>query len=86
MYLYSECRLEFSGNLTDPSDYTAVVDRNLNFGPTNTRQSVTINIVNDDVAESLENFFASLTLGTEGANVLLSPDRSEIRINDNDGK
>ena len=60
--------------------------RTLTFGPSDTRQTVTVNINNDDIVEELENLFASLTLGTPGANVEVDPDRAEISIVDNDGE
>jgi hypothetical protein len=66
-----------------PSDFTPVTP-NLTFGPTTTRLPVTIPIVNDDIVESVENFFATLTLVTVGANVLVDPAGAEITIFDRD--
>lgn len=63
------------------------LSRVLTFGPDTSRVlEVPITIINDNVVESLENFFASLTLRTPGANVVLDPDSAEIRIVDQDGK
>ena len=50
------------------------------------RISKTISIVNDNIAESIESFFGSLSLQPTGLNVSVSPDQAEIYITDNDGK
>ena len=75
----------FSFYVTAPSDYGAVVDEVLVFGPLVTVVPVTIDIVNDNIVESVESFFASLTLITSGADVDLVPVRTEIRITDANG-
>ena len=72
-------------SLTAPSDYTEVT-RTLNFAPATTRIEVTIPIVDDDIVESVENFFAMLALETVGANVIVDPARTQINIVDNDSK
>ena len=72
-------------SLTAPIDYTAVM-RTLNFASGTTRVTVDIPINNDDIVESVENFFATLTLETPGANVVVDPARAEIRINDSDSE
>ena len=51
-----------------------------------TRLPVTIPITDDNVVESIENFFASLSLRTAGANVVINPATTEIMINDDDGE
>ena len=66
---------------TAPSDYTAVT-RLLIFQTTNTRQLVSIPITDDDIVESVERFLGQLTLVTTGVMVQLSPQETEILIND----
>ena len=51
-----------------------------------TRIPITIPIVNDKIAESIESFFGSLSLQLTGLNVSVSPDQAEISITGNDGK
>ena len=75
--------------MTEPSgpDYARTTPI-LTFGNSTTSQSVTIPINNDDVVETVEDFIASLTLGTETANVtnvVIDPARTTVSINDNDG-
>ena len=62
------------------------ISLNLTFGPNLTRIPVDIPIEDDSIVESIENFFSALTLVTTEANVLLSPQQTEIRINDDDGE
>ena len=50
-----------------------------------TQVEVQIPIVDDDIYEEMEQFFARLTVLTTGADVLLSPDVATITILDNDG-
>ena len=69
-----------------PSDYDSVSNELLTFSPDVTRLPVIITIVDDDIVESVENFFADLNLTTTGADVELRPEQTEIRIRDNDGK
>ena len=42
--------------------------------------------MDDSVVESLEDFFASLSLVTPGANVAIGPEVTEIRIDDDDSE
>ena len=58
----------------------------MTFGPGVTRLPVDILIVDDSVVESLEDFFASLSLVTPGANVAIGPEVTEIRIDDDDSE
>ena len=69
----------------DPIDYTSTTTT-LTFGPSITRQEVTISITNDDVVESIEDFFATISLQTGGANVLIAPSSTQVRIDDDDSK
>ena len=72
-------------NFSAPMDYQDI-SLNLTFGSTLTRIPVDIPIEDDNIVESIENFFSELTLVTIGANVVLSPQQTEIRINDDDGE
>lgn len=58
-------------------DYSEV-STSLLFTETVDRQCVNVTIVNDDILENIENFFANLT--TIVSNILLEPDRAEIQI------
>lgn len=73
---------------TAPRDYRSVVNQILTFSPTTSRIPVTVVIEDDDVIESLENFFATLTLfrSPPGSDVELNPTEAEISITDNEGK
>ena len=57
----------------------------LDFSSSVTRFEVQIPIVNDDIYEEVEQFFARLTVPITGVDVLLSPDSASITIIDNDG-
>ena len=69
----------------DPIDYTSTTTT-LTFGPSITRQEVAIPITDDDVVESIEDFFATISLQTGGANVLIAPSSTQVRIDDDDGE
>ena len=56
----------------------------LTFGPSATTREVSIPIVNDDIVESIENFFGNLQLITPNANVVISPPSTQVNINDDD--
>ena len=58
----------------------------MTFGPSVTRLPVDIPIVDDSVVEAIEDFFASLSLVTPGANVTIDPGVTEIRIDDDDSE
>ena len=70
-----------------PLDYGSPSLSILTFGPTSTRQTVTIPTVDDNIDEILENFLANLSLlsAPDGDNVQLQPDEARIFIADNDG-
>ena len=51
---------------------------NLLFNDDVTRQCVNVSIVNDDILENTENFFASVT--TTVQNVFINPARAEVEI------
>ena len=71
---------------TAPDDYDTV-NRVLTFSPSTTRVSVPISIVEDNIDETLENFFASLTLiSSDGGSVQLRPDRAVVIIRSVGGK
>ena len=68
----------------DSSDYQSVTQM-LTFGPGNKQSSVTIPIVNDNIDETIEQFFITITLVTTDVNVEISPEQTTIQINDDDG-
>lgn len=72
---------------TAPSDYDAIINEVLTFSPSVTRLPVNIPIEDDDIVETVENFFASLSLRSSppGSDVDVNPSQAEIRITDNDG-
>ena len=63
--------------VTAPSDY-GTTDVDFVFGPGVDRVCANVPIVNDDIFEGVENFFASLT--TSDSAVTLSPDEAEVII------
>ena len=69
---------------TDLEDYMPTTLM-LDFSSSVTRFEVQIPIVNDDIYEETERFFARLTVLMTGVDVLLSPDSASITIFDNDG-
>jgi len=68
-----------------PTDYTST-SQLLTFSDTNTRDGVTIPIIDDNINEAIEQFLGHLTLVTSGVNVQLSPQQTEVQIIDDDGK
>ena len=68
-----------------PIDYTTIIQE-LSFNQSNTQREVRIPITDDDIVENVERFLGQLTLVTTGVMVQLSPQETEILINDNDSK
>lgn len=71
-----------------PDDYEAV-NQTLTFDATNTRTTVPITIVNDEVDENEENFISRLSLEPvvgDPPNVQLQPDQATLLIGDDDGQ
>ena len=57
------------------------------FSQTSRRACVTVNIINDDIAENLESFSAMLEPSSNSPDQLtISPDTTRVDIRDNDGK
>ena len=69
-------------SLVGSEDYTSTT-RVLEFRSSATRHLVEIPIVNDNIPESTEQFFARLTLVQSDADVQLVPDQTTIEITDN---
>ena len=69
--------------ISAPIDFTALTGL-LTFTPTNTRETVRIQIINDSYDETVERFLGQLTLVTTGVMVQLSPQETEILIIDDD--
>ena len=76
-----------SGSATSPQDFTAISVQELIFSPTQSRQTVSISIINDSIFEDSEEFSVLLTpvspqsqVRLDGSNtttVLISDDDSE---------
>ena len=58
----------------------------LTFGPQTSTITLAIPVLDDLAVESVEMFFADLTLTTLSSNVLVDPDLATISITDDDGK
>lgn len=60
----------------------------MTFGPSSSEISIAISIVDDDINEAVEQFFARLALADQntGVDVELNPDKTTIEIIDNDCK
>ena len=59
----------------------------MTFDAGTTRRTVQVPIVNDNVLETVESFFATLSVDSNlypGVNI--SPDRVDIEVSDDDGK
>ena len=71
----------------EPVDYTATT-RDVTFDVSTTRRSVLISVVDDNIQESLEQFFVRLSQSNTGTDVdvELNPAQATIDIVDNDGK
>ena len=67
---------------TVPTDYSATT-RTLEFGPGRMSQTVAVPVINDQVLEDTENFFANLELrNANNLDVTINPPRSEVSITD----
>ena len=72
---------------TAPADYTQITSQALSFDSNNLRRIVPVVITDDNIVESLEQFFASLTVNIgQYPGVTVNPDRATVIITDNDGK
>ena len=57
------------------------------FSEASRRACVTVNIINDDIAENLESFSAMLESSSDSPDqLIISPDTTRVDIQDNDGK
>ena len=70
---------------TASADYSAVT-LNFTFTSTVTERIVTISIVNDNVVETIERFFANLRLVSANVQVDISPSRATVNIRSEDGR
>ena len=67
------------------ADYaSSTVD--LMFGPSISKQCVTISVLNDTIPEVPEHFSVVLFMTTPLAAVILTPDNTTVVINDDDGE
>jgi len=69
---------EGTATSTDPVDFSAVINLVITFGPSTTRQLVTVLIADDNIVEDNEQFFGSLN-SSDGA-VSLMPETAEVDI------
>ena len=67
----------------DGSDYNAIVPRVLTFDRDTSSFSIPIDIIDDQVHELREQFFGGLVTSDE--DVILDPQQTRVRIEDNDG-
>ena len=73
-----------SGSAISPQDFTSVSGQELTFSPTQSRQTVNINILNDDILEDVEQFSVMLTQINPRASVMDSSNSANIIISDDD--
>ena len=66
-------------------DFSAVSTQ-LTFSSTQTEHNVTVNIMEDLIAEGDESFLANLVLTSAPVQVTISPAQASVLITDNDGK
>ena len=81
----SQLSISTPNSLLAPGDYAAVISQPLLFNPNITSVSVSIPIIDDDLDEENEYFFANLDYDTVRPNVMLDPNVTRIVIEDNDG-
>ena len=75
-----------SGSATSPQDFTAISVQELIFSPTQNRQTVNINIVNDAIFEDSEEFTVLLTPVSPQSRVRLDgSNTTTVLIIDDDG-
>ena len=67
-------------------DFTARTDIPVTFSPTETRQTVEVVLLNDDVLEGDENFMGSLSLPAESTGLTLGVDSATATIQDDDSE
>ncbi|CAB3981091.1 tandem-95 repeat, partial [Paramuricea clavata] len=67
----------------DGTDFTIPITRTVTFSPGSNRADITINIIDDDIVEATETFFADLA-GIGPKVILGSPRRTTVFIQDND--
>ena len=73
------------GSAEEPDDYTAISTL-ITFNPSRSRECVIINIVENDILESEEDFEVTLIPMDNEDFVTLSPDVAIVTISDNDGE
>ena len=79
--------LNFKCSYADPDDYTGIQSQSLTFDADNTRRIVPIPVKNDNVLESIENFFATLSVDSnQNPGVRISPEKANVSITDDDGE
>ena len=64
--------LHFPPSPAAPSDYNAVLNRMVTFGPTDEKQSVLVTVNSDGIADPAEMFLARLSLPAGSSNVAIS--------------
>jgi hypothetical protein len=76
-----------SGSATSPQDFTAISVQELTFSPTQNRQTVSINIVDDVIFEDPEEFTVLLTPVSPQSRVRLDgSNTTTVQITDDDSK
>jgi hypothetical protein len=87
LYLnYLSCRVQLDAQTADDgTDFIVPLTRTVTFSPGSNRADITINIIDDDIIEATETFFADLA-GIGSKVILGSPQRTTVFIQDNDSK
>ena len=76
-----------SGSATSPQDFTAISGQELTFSPTQNRQTVNINVINDGIFEDSEEFTVLLTPVSPQSRVRLDgSNTTTVQISDDDSK
>ena len=75
-----------SGSATSPQDFTPISGQELTFSPAQSRQTVAITIVDDEVLEDPEQFSVLLTQLVPQTRVMNSFNSTTVTISDNDCK
>jgi hypothetical protein len=83
---YLSSRVQLAAQTADAvTDFTVPTTRTVVFSPGSNRADITIDIIDDDIVEARESFFADL-VGIGSKVTLGSPSRTTVLIEDDDSK
>ena len=82
-YIYTfACEITVLCCADSPGDFEAQIDRQITFNTGDTRVVHTINIVNDDICESPQEFFSRISLFTQDRHINIARSQARVVISD----